>query len=1474
MRRLLLLVGFFLAGMANMQKASATHVMGADLEYNCVGKDSFEIIIKVYKDCKGVSLSPIALSVAGIGCSFSGSYSMTQVSCTDITPVCKKSCSKCSPTNCNAYGYPNGSNASCSFQYGIEKLVFKQLVVFKNTSCCKMRLSYSQCCRNSAITTCCADENFFSFAEMDRCLTPCNSSPVLANDPVAIFCVGQCICINNGARDTVDFDSISYHLSPAYTAYGSKVSYNGSYHEKEPLYYDGFPKKPKPPTPNPSCKGFVLDSITGDLCFKPMQQQVAVLAMEIKEWRKNTAGKMVNIGVTRRDMQVIILNSCTNKPPQIRGPYSVVTCAGEQVCFGPWMQTVDPDSQCTTGKPCDTVRVRWNQSIPKAVFTKTFESGRRAESWQLCWTPQEKDASTTPYFFTITATDDACPLAGTASRSFSILVKRTPYDTTKYTNIGCGKWRLQADLFTNKKYTAPKFKWVVPYPGGTVYWAKDTVHQFPKGGYYAVQHTIEDNGCASVKIDTIYVPPFVYTAIDPDTFICKGQSYTISSATKDGTTPYRYRWITGNSNDTLTTLTVSPSQDTTYVLEVQDKDGCFSYDTMNLFVKPLPIINDLPKQRVCEGDSMTFDAGDNQGAANVAAWLWTDASNNSVLGTGQTLTVSDSLTIAISMIDTFGCKSEDTTFSFINKKVIVDAGPDQVVCVGDSAYLEGKIVQASGEAIYEWVNLTSGNVETFGTKFGIKPTATNSYVFHANVTWDSVICHAYDTVTITVENPAVLQLRKTPNKDFCEGVNGQYGLQLVKAVNPVTNADITNAGTTVWTISPDSFASALSGNTVTTTNLPATYKWGQTPSSYIYAVCSFTTQYGCNSIDSIPLIINPLPPTKLGQQSFCNNSPKFKLSGKGFPNMGGAAPQGETWAGNGVTKDAGFPGDWWFDPSTAGVGQHIITYTYKDDNGCSKSDTASYWVKPIPVIKMTKPAPVCNTSGIYNLWNITKTTPKDGYFSGTGVINDSMFDPALVLPTANIGAAPVTSWIYFDVDGNGCPVRDSVSIIVNPIPRVVAPDDRTICFDSLSWELPYRGDTSFVWTIDGNVDQDGYFSPGTIGEGGVGRHELIMYYRDPFTGCTNNDTMYLTVQDTPWIQIIPSKPLCAGEPVVVQCTYANAGGVQWSSATGGVFTAPNDTITTYYPTPTDITNGYFFLTVSTTGNGVCNLDLDTLTYTIYPIPQPMFTAPAQGCSPVTVNFNGYTLNNLPNCQYLWDFGDTSSGVLNQDTGMNPSHVFINNTGETQIYDVTLTVITPEGCDSTIVLDSFVKVFHNPVADFEPKPRKATVALPRIRFANLSTKVTDSTKYYWNFGDMAGGTSTDKNPSYWYTNTDTGTYIVTMTATTENGCVDTTQQEVKIGPEMTVFIPNAFTPDNMGIRANNFFWVEADNYSEFEIFIFNRWGEQVFYSKDRLPGWDGTYEGKPAQEDVYVYQVNIANLEGKWFKFSGTVTLLR
>lgn len=123
-------------------------------------------------------------------------------------------------------------------------------------------------------------------------------------------------------------------------------------------------------------------------------------------------------------------------------------------------------------------------------------------------------------------------------------------------------------------------------------------------------------------------------------------------------------------------------------------------------------------------------------------------------------------------------------------------------------------------------------------------------------------------------------------------------------------------------------------------------------------------------------------------------------------------------------------------------------------------------------------------------------------------------------------------------------------------------------------------------------------------------------------------------------------------------------------------------------------------------------------------------------------------------------------------------------------------------------------------------------------------------------------------------TDTGTFLARLNVIADNGCEAFDTGNIHIGPDITVFIPNAFTPNNFGEAINERFFVIADGFESFNIAIFNRWGEQLYQSSDIKEGWDGRYKGQDVQQDVYVYVVRVTSLSGKEFEYYGTITLLR
>ena len=70
---------------------------------------------------------------------------------------------------------------------------------------------------------------------------------------------------------------------------------------------------------------------------------------------------------------------------------------------------------------------------------------------------------------------------------------------------------------------------------------------------------------------------------------------------------------------------------------------------------------------------------------------------------------------------------------------------------------------------------------------------------------------------------------------------------------------------------------------------------------------------------------------------------------------------------------------------------------------------------------------------------------------------------------------------------------------------------------------------------------------------------------------------------------------------------------------------------------------------------------------------------------------------------------------------------------------------------------------------------------------------------------------------------------------------------------SLFIPDAFTPN--GDSHNNVFAAKGTNIKDFQMLIFNRWGEQIFSSNNISEGWDGTYQNRLVQQDVYVWKIS-------------------
>ncbi|MEI6508821.1 MAG: hypothetical protein WCO54_10075, partial [Bacteroidota bacterium] len=352
---LIYLLGMFaLLSSALLNKASASHMVGSDISYQCTGTPGvWHIKLAIYRDCQGIPLgtctggcgsscSPYgAMTITGAdpscnGTSF-GTFMPYLTSVTDVNPNpnCPSAKSICTNMGCVTPG---------TYTPGVEKYVFEGDIDLRNSagipaSCCMIRIAWTECCRNSAITTGAAGNNFYIEAVINRCasMNPCNSSPDLSNDPFAVLCGGQAFVFNNGAVDP-DHDSLTYAFAPGLQAAGQSVTYNAPFAWDAPMPYTGAKNGPFP-------TGINCDPITGDIMFTPANGSgssiVGVMAVEIKQWGYDANGNPVLLGITRRDIQMWLITCPPNNPPRIMTNPSNGNqpktyweiCAGNTLCF-------------------------------------------------------------------------------------------------------------------------------------------------------------------------------------------------------------------------------------------------------------------------------------------------------------------------------------------------------------------------------------------------------------------------------------------------------------------------------------------------------------------------------------------------------------------------------------------------------------------------------------------------------------------------------------------------------------------------------------------------------------------------------------------------------------------------------------------------------------------------------------------------------------------------------------------------------------------------------------------------------------------------------------------------------------------------------------------------------------------------------------------------------------------------------------
>ena len=266
-----------------------------------------------------------------------------------------------------------------------------------------------------------------------------------------------------------------------------------------------------------------------------------------------------------------------------------------------------------------------------------------------------------------------------------------------------------------------------------------------------------------------------------------------------------------------------------------------------------------------------------------------------------------------------------------------------------------------------------------------------------------------------------------------------------------------------------------------------------------------------------------------------------------------------------------------------------------------------------------------------------------------------------------------------------------------------------------------------------------------------------------------------------------------------------------------------------------------------------------------PAPSTIIVEPSLflGCEPAEVFFDNLTAPINDSYMIEWDFGDGTDGEDRFE--VSPTHVY----EEDGVYNVSIAITSPIGCEITRNFNGLIQVQKGPDANFTFNPESPTIFQNEVSFTNLTTGAIG---FFWDFGDE--GLSFEDNPTYEFR--DTGMYLVTLQATSSNGCTDTTLQVIDVAPVADIFYPNAFTPDGNG-RNDSFKGVGSTALlNDFKLIIYDRWGGEVFSTVDPTLGWNGRINnsGNNLPGGVYLYVAQYRVPRGEMKETRGYATLVR
>lgn len=773
------------------------------------------------------------------------------------------------------------------------------------------------------------------------------------------------------------------------------------------------------------------------------------------------------------------------------------------------------------------------------------------------------------------------------------------------------------------------------------------------------------------------------------------------------------------------------------------------------------------------------------------------------------------------------------------------------------------------------VTNSSNGCSNSGSPASVSVSQNNTPPSASAVTGSTVTCTS-QAVSLS-SSPAGMSYTWTApgGSSVTSGVNAQNatangGGTYTVTVRDAANGCFTNALVTIpQNMTPPSGVSATSGGTlscsVTNVTLSGTpgsgvsYSWsgpgivsgGNTANPVVnlpgnYSLTVTNPSNGCsNTTPAIASVAQngAMPPASVASSgSITCSTPSLSLTG--------SASAGSTylWTGPGIVSGGS--------SSTAVVnlpGSYVFSVT-NTGSGCSNSTT-------VTIAQNTgAPSPAITASGNGTLTcnNTTLTltaTPGSGVsysWSGPGIASGgTTATPVINLP----GTYSLTTTNTVNGCSNTTPAVISVSqntaAPVVTISAAAGNGSITCSVSSVTLTATPGSGVSYSWTGPGIVSGSNTATP-VVNQSG----NYSVTVTNTVTGCSNASGSAGSVINVPTNTTVPAAfintaatgTVSCSNPVVTINATASASGpsitYSWANAGGPMANSNTNS-------PSISTAGDYTLTVLDTQNGCSNTATVTITSNLM---QP--TGVSAGTNTVLPCNSGNSIilhgSSSPNVSFQWQGPGGYTASTQNATGVTVPGPYV----------FTATDLS-SGCSvqATVTVSS-----QTVVAAFTADQTSGLAPLP-VNFSNAST---GSSSYSWDFGD--GNTATTFNTSNTFQGS--GTYTVVLTAyNASRTCSDTASIVIVLEDELSLEIPNVFTPNNDNI--NDLFTIRSKGVKEISLQIFNRWGEKLYEFTGAKAAWDGmTGQGGIVPDATYFYFVKATGFSDKVIEKNGTVNLFR